>query len=122
MKKEETSTLTLQDIINDKTEEIVENESSELVSLIAIAELTNLKKLKTITRIKEEQIPILSKLYLFSDKFKIPFMRNLADNVCELQISIRGLGRRDLVSVVNQSQPPILQNKSLFSANKEVFR
>ena len=119
--KTETETLTLQDLISNKTEEVIENEGSDLVSLIAIAELTNLKKLKTITRLKPEQIPIMTKLYIYGERFGIPFMKSFADNIAELQVSYHGLGRKELVNVVNQAQPQDPIRKSLF-ASKEVFR
>ena len=119
--KTENETLTLQDLISNKTEELIENEGSDLVSLIAIAELTNLKKLKTITRLKPEQIPIITKLYLYSDRFGIDFMKQFANNIAELQISYHGLGRKELVNVVNQAQPQDPIRKSLFTS-KEVFR
>ena len=122
MIKDEVKNKTLADITTQKIDDIVESgESSDLVSLIAIGELTNLEKLKTISRVKAEQIPIMSKLYLYSEHFNIPFMKNLADNILSLQISIHGLGRKELVSVVNQSQPITQPSKSFFE-RKEVFR
>jgi hypothetical protein len=48
-------------------------------------------------------------------------MKKLADNIAQLQISIGGLGRRELVRVVNQAQPEIMEKRGLF-AKKEVFR
>lgn len=124
MKKEivNDKNLTLQDIISTKTEEAIENDTGELVSLIAIAEMTDLKKIKTISRIKDTQVPILAKLHLFSDKFNVPFIAQLADNIEQLQISINGYGRRELVQVVNQTQPQVVEKRGLFSRPKEVFR
>ena len=120
--KEKEQHLTLEDLINEKTEQAVtDGTSSDLVSLIAIKELTDLNKIKVITRLKIEQVPIITKLYLFAETFNVPFMKNVADNISQLQISIGGLGRRELVRVVNQAQPEIIEKRGLF-AKKEVFR
>lgn len=114
--------LTLADVINSKTEQALDGEpNNDLVSLIAINELTNLNKLKVVSRVKIEQVPILSKLYLYSETFKSDFTSRLANNILELQISVGGLGRKELVQVVNQSQPIIEQKRGLF-AKKEVYR
>ena len=118
---EQQQNLTLEDLIQEKTNQAVESGSSDLVSLIAIQELTDLQKIKVITRLKPEQVPIVTKLYLYAETFNIPYMRTLADDICQLQISINGLGRKELVNVVNQSQPLIPERRGLF-ARKEVFR
>ncbi|MEM1973674.1 MAG: hypothetical protein QXN68_02670 [Thermoplasmata archaeon] len=119
---EDTKSLTLEELVNDKVEEkINESDPSDLVSLIAISELTNKKNLKMISRVKSEQIPTISKLDLYADTFEVPFMRNLANNILELQVSYNGLGRKELVSVVNQSTGNQLEQKGLFK-QKEIFR
>ena len=120
--KDEEQHLTLEDLISEKTDQAVtDGASSDLVSLIAIKELTDLEKIKVITRLKTEQVPILIKLYLYAETFHIPFMKDVADNMAQLLISIGGLGRRELVRVVNQAQPEIMEKRGLF-AKKEVFR
>lgn len=121
LKNKEDKKLTLDELIDNSIEEQVENNPSDLVSLIAIKEITNLDKLKVISRVKQEQVPILTKLYLYSETFDIPFVKNIADNILQLQISIYGLGRKELVSIVNTSNQMTEQPKSILG-KKEVFR
>lgn len=119
--KEENKKLTLEEVVNNNIEEQIENNPSDLVSLIAINELTNLNKLKVISRVKVEQIPILTKLYLYSETFDIPFVKNLAENILQLQVSINGLGRKELVSIVNTTNQ-MEQPRQTLLGKKEVFR
>lgn len=119
-KIKEEDNLTLEELLDDKTNDIISNaETNDLVSLIAISELTNIKKMKVISRIKYEQVPMLTKLDLFADTFGISFVKNLADNILQLQVSINGYGRKELVNVVNQSTNNISDIKNI---KKEIFR
>lgn len=120
MKNIKEDKLKIDELLEDNISEQLENGSSDLVSLIAISELTNLDKLKVITRIKDEQVPILTKLYMYAETFKIPFVKNMADNILQLQISIRGLGRKELVNIVRESTPTEVK-RGLFGT-KDVFR
>ncbi len=120
MKKVKEDKLKIDELLEENISEQLENGSSDLVSLIAISELTNLDKLKVITRIKEEQVPILTKLYMYAETFNIPFIKNMADNILQLQVSIRGLGRKELVNIVRESTPSEVK-RGLFGT-KEVFR
>lgn len=120
MKNVKDEKIKIDDLLKENINEQLENGSSDLVSLIAISELTNLNKLKVITRLKDEQIPLLTKLYMFAETFNIPFMKNLADNILQLQISIRGLGRKELVNIVRESTPPEVK-RGIFGS-KDVFR
>ena len=120
MKDVKNDKLKIDELLEENISEQLENGSSDLVSLIAISELTNLDKLKVITRLKDGQVPLMSRLYMFAETFNIPFMKNLADNILQLQISIRGLGRKELVSVVRDSAPQEIK-RGLFG-RKDVFR
>jgi len=120
MKDVKNEKLKIDELLEDTISEQLENGTSDLVSLIAISELTNLDKLKVITRLKDEQVPTLSKLYLYAERFNVPFIKNLADNILQLQISIRGLGRKELVNIVRESTPQEVK-RSLFGT-KDVFR
>ena len=120
MKDIKNDKLKINELLEENINEQLENGSSDLVSLIAISELTNLEKLKVITRLKEEQVPILTKLYMYAETFNVPFVKNMADNILQLQISIRGLGRKELVNIVRESTPTEVK-RSLFGT-KEVFR
>lgn len=105
--------------INTEQEQL---DSNDLVSLIAISELTNLEKIKTISRIKPEQVPILTKLYLFQEIYGIDFVKNIADNILQLQISINGLGRKEYVQLVQQRGESVPEKTGLFHRNKDIFR
>ena len=120
MKDIKNDRLKIDELLEENISEQLENGSSDLVSLIAISELTNLEKLKVITRLKEEQVPILTKLYLYAETFNIPFIKNMADNILQLQVSIRGLGRKELVNIVRESTPTDAK-RGLFGT-KDVFR
>ena len=120
MKDIKNDKLKIDELLEENISEHLESGSSDLVSLIAISELTNLEKLKVITRLKDEQIPLLAKLYMYAETFNVPFIKNLADNILQLQISIRGLGRKELVNIVRESTPTETK-RSLFGP-KDVFR
>lgn len=120
MKNVKDEKIKIDELLAENISEQLENGSSDLVSLIAISELTNLNKLKVITRLKDEQIPLLTKLYMFAETFNVPFMKNMADNILQLQISIRGLGRKELVNIVRESTPQEVK-RGLFGP-KDVFR
>ena len=120
MKKVKEDKLKIDELLEENINEQLENGTSDLVSLIAISELTNLEKLKVITRIKEEQVPVLTKLYMYAETFNIPFVKNMADNILQLQVSIRGLGRKELVNIVRESTPTEVK-RGLFGT-KDVFR
>lgn len=120
MKDVKNEKMNIDELLEENISEQLESGTSDLVSLIAINELTNLNKLKVITRLKDEQVPLLSKLYMFAETFSIPFVKNLADNILQLQISIRGLGRKELVNIVRESAPQEVK-RGLFGP-KDVFR
>lgn len=93
--------LELKDLI--QPEEIKnDNNVTDLIKLQVAESLLSNKNLKTNTRIKYEQVSHLSKLYLYSDIFEVDFIKNLADNILQLQISINGLGRKELVDLVGK--------------------
>ena len=107
--------------LENLTKNISDNESSsnnDLISLLAITELLNLEKIKTISRIKGEQVPNIAKLYLYHDTFDIPFIKSLADNILQLQISISGLGRKELVQMVQQR----FDDQELQPTKKGIFK
>lgn len=96
-----------------------QQDNSDIINLLALNELTNSKKIKTNSRIKLEQVELLTKLYLFNDTFKTPLAKKLADLVLQLQVSINGLGRKELIQMVNTNNDNNLQqNKRV----KDIFR
>lgn len=108
--------ITLNEMITPDNDNISDR---DFISLIAVNELVNSKNTKRISRILPEQVNILTKLYLFADVFGTTLTRDLADNILDLQISIKGLGRRELVQLVQQREdlPVNVPYKS-----KDIFR
>ena len=113
--------LELKDLI--QPDEIKNDSNSNITDLIKLQVTDNLlsiKNLKSNTRIKYQQVSHISKLYLFSDIFEVDFIKNLADTILQLQISINGLGRKELVDLVgkvyNTDLPEIgkLTSKAIF--------
>lgn len=98
----------------------IDSDGNDIISLMAISELVNMGKLKTVSRLKIEQIPNITKLYLFSQVFDTDYTKMLADNILQLQISIKGLGRRELVSMVQQRDNPSQEVVKLSS--KDIFK
>lgn len=112
--------LTLKDNDNVVLDDVIDgNDVNDKISLLAISELLNMDNLPTITRIKSEQVPILTKLELYADTFNVPFARSLSNNLMKLQISINGLGRRELVQMVKQRDEGIDVKKL---TAKDIFR
>ena len=97
----------------------IQHDNNDLINLLALQELTNSKKIKTNSRIKLEQVELLTKLYLFNDTFKTPLAKKLADLVLHLQVSINGLGRKELIQMVNTNNDNNLQQVKRV---KDVFR
>lgn len=118
-------TITLNDLTGKDTDNIEhdniieDNDINDKISLLALTELINMDNLPTITRLKVEQVPIITKLNLFADTFKVPFAHNLSNNIMKLQISINGLGRRELVQMVRQ-RDEVQEVKKLTA--KDIFR
>ncbi len=107
------------ELIKDSTQDINRN-NSDLISLLAINELINNQNVKRISRITPEQVNILTKLYLFGSIFDSNIATAIADNILNLQISIKGLGRKELVQLVqvrNEGRADELQFKT-----RDIFR
>ena len=100
---------------------IDQRENNDMISLMAISELLNKKKLKTISRVKFEQVSIIAKLFLYADTFGVNFTKNLADLILQLQISTNGLGRKELVQLVQQ-RSDVLELMSQKRTSKDIFR
>ena len=75
MKDIKNDKLKIDELLKENISEQLESGSSDLVSLIAINELTNLNKIKVITRLKDEQVPLLVKLYMYAETFNVPFIK-----------------------------------------------
>ena len=103
MKKLNLTDFTGRDENNIKIDKLIEKQIDEakddLISLLALQELLGEKNLKRVSRIKNTQVPALTKLFMFGDIFESDTATSLADYILNLQISIRGLGRKELVGL-----------------------
>ena len=107
--------LSLKDIINPSSDNLQYN--NDIISIIATNELINSKNIKRISRLNTEQVMVLTKLFMFADTFNTLFVKRLATNILDLQISIKGLGRKELVQLVQQREMSEETNKI-----KDIFR
>lgn len=109
---------------NIKIDELIEKQIDEakddLISLLALQELLGEKNLKRVSRIKDTQVPALTKLFMFGDIFESDTATSLADYILNLQISIRGLGRKELVSLVQKRDDNVIEEIPL--TKKGLFR
>ncbi len=94
-------------------------DNQDMISLIATNELINSKNNKRISRLNPEQINVITKLYLFGSVFNIGFVNKLANNILDLQISIRGLGRKELVQLVQRREMTV---DEMSPKIKDIFR
>lgn len=97
-------------------------DQNDLISMLAINELLDVKKLKTISRVKFEQVGILTKLYLFSKTFGDRFTADIGDLILQLQISTNGLGRKELVQLVQQRTDMFGMELAKPKTSKDIFR
>jgi hypothetical protein len=124
MKKLNLTDFTGRDENNIKIDELIEKQIEEakddLISLLALQELLGEKNLKRVSRIKDTQVPALTKLFMFGDIFESDTATSLADYILNLQISIRGLGRKELVSLVQKRDDNVIEEIPL--TKKGLFR
>lgn len=108
------------ELIKDASQNDINKNNSDIISLLAINELINNQNVKRISRITPEQVNILTKLYLFGSIFDSNIATAIADNILNLQISIKGLGRKELVQLVqvrNEGRAEELQFRT-----RDIFR
>ena len=112
-----TDKLSLKDIINPSSDNLQYN--NDIISIIATNELINSKNIKRISRLNPEQVMVLTKLFMFADTFKTSFVKTLATNILDLQISIKGLGRKELVQLVQRREMTL---EEMSPKIKDIFR
>jgi len=94
--------------------------NADEISKLVINELLDQKKLKSNSRIKFDQVSKIVKLNLFSTTFHDGgFSKSIGDLMLELQISIQGKGRQELIQAVQrremfEMQPQTKQSKDIF--------
>lgn len=101
--------LTINDLVNPSIDNNEEDNQSitDKIKLIAVTNLLSKDNLKTNSRIKIQQVPKLTKMLMYGEIFEIPFIKELAENILELQISVNGLGRKELVELVGKVYNPM---------------
>ena len=120
IEKTDLSKMTGRDEIDNTYMQVIDDDKpSDEISMKAITELLDLKKLKTISRLKFDQIQVITKLYLFSETFGDKFTSSLADLILQLQISTNGLGRKELVQLVQQRSDIM---EMMTPKKKEIFK
>jgi len=102
-------------------QQVINNDpQTDEISKMVINELLDQKKIKSNSRIKFDQISKIVKLFLFSKTFKDDnFSKSIGELMLELQISIQGKGRQELIQAVQrrdmfEMQPQTKQSKDIF--------
>lgn len=109
MSKEKDNKLTLDHLVTKQLENIDELDIASQIQFLGFVALNDIRQIKLNSRIKQDQVSDITKLYLYAQEFNVPFAKDLADNILSLQVSIRGLGRKEMVeimrSVPNEGEP-----------------
>ena len=95
--------------------------SSDIISLLALNEILSKKKLKSMSRLKPEQVSNLVKMHVFAKEYGISLVDNIASLIEELQISINGLGRKEVGQLV-QRREEVLPVGTKTLTSKDIFR
>ncbi len=98
-------------------------DDNDIISLLAMSELVSTddpEKLKTISRVKYDQIPLIAKLELYADTFDVPIAKKLSSNLLKLLISTNGLGRKELVQLVQKRFDTLELSNKLTS--KDIYK
>ena len=102
-------------------QQVINNDpQTDEISKMVINELLDQKKIKSNSRIKFDQISKIVKLFLFSKTFKDDnFSKSIGELMLELQISIQGKGRQELIQAVQrrdmfEMQPQQKRSKDIF--------
>ena len=111
--------LNFEDFINPDNDPVNE---LDILKMVTVNHLLSKDNLKSNTRLKQKQVPLLSKMYLFGEVFNVPFITQLANNISELQISINGLGRKELVDLVGKVYNPFSDLSNENNNRKDIFR
>lgn len=115
--------LTLQEMTGRDENGLIEKEetsqsTSDIIAITAVKELLNPDKIKTNSRIDKAQIKTIAKLFLFGSVYDSNFASDLGRLILELQVSLNGLGRQELVQLVQQRSETIFteetQKKGIF--------
>ncbi len=95
--------------------------ANDIIRLMTVDQLFNKDNLKSNSRIKFSQVSQLTKLASFGEVFDVPFANAIVDNILQLQVSINGLGRKELVELVSNVQDPLI-DPTIKKVRKEIFK
>lgn len=103
-------------------QQVINNDpQTDEISKMIINELLDQKKIKSNSRIKFDQISKIVKLFLFSKTFKDDnFSKSIGELMLELQISIQGKGRQELIQAVQRRDMFEMQPQQ--KGSKDIFR
>lgn len=90
---------------------------SEQITKEVLGHLFNQQNLKQNTRIKPEQISAMSKASVYAQTYNLPFLQDFINNIMQLQVSIHGLGRKEMVQMVQRinDDQTLLDTKKKFT-------
>lgn len=114
--------LNINDLVNANDIDVNDPTPTELIKLITVNNLLSKENLKSNSRIKFTQVGKLSKLFMYGEVFQVPFITDLANNIIELQISINGLGRKELVELVGKVYEPLALQTDIKPTKKDIFK
>lgn len=103
-------------------QQVINNDpQTDEISKMVINELLDQKKIKSNSRIKLDQVSKIVKLFLFSKTFKDDnFSKSIGELMLELQISIQGKGRQELIQAVQRRDMFEMQPQQ--KGSKDIFR
>lgn len=100
-----------------------ENNLNDEMKLSVINNLLDMENNKKVnSRINKRQVNLLTQAYLYSDIYDNKLMGKLADNILLLQVSIGGLGRKELVRILQSVGDPVPLEENEKKKFRDVFR
>lgn len=86
-------------MINPSNDFLISKTNTDIVDN-AVKELNKKENRKINSRLTNEQISTIIKLELFTTIFKTNLTKDLSNLILDLNISLRGLGRKELTNVI----------------------
>ena len=93
------------------------NDEDILTSEEALAKATSMladaRKPKTMTRIDEQEVKLLAALVTLGFHYDIDILKNVCRNFMELRISLKGLGRQELLEIAKSAREEKMETSRL---------
>lgn len=96
--------------INAGDEEIL---TSEEALARAVVTLADTKEPKTMTRIEEKEVKLLSALITLSGHYEIPVLDDVCTNFMRLRVSYKGLGRHEILEIAKSAREEKMEGSRL---------